>query len=239
MKNAHVVKILKIWILAAGLLGSLAAPVAAASLFESYASASRERLEAETREMGRQLSTTFNQGTLADYQQRIDFAEYLSGLKKSILYGIKLATYAEYERDLQFARDNEVFKGLPEQVDGEGATEILKSRKEYVGSKYVRMKKNVEEEIETYIDMMQISLDACETLSQNDLSGFSEREENRQRVVRFCESKEYLRYLEKSKDLARRWPELGGCIAAQLALWQPTAPAPGDPLIERSITGAL
>jgi hypothetical protein len=236
MKKSHV---LKIWLLAGGLLAILSAPVAAASLFETYASASRESLETETREMGRQLSTTFNQGTIADHQQRIDFAEYLSGLKKSILYGTRLATYAEYERDLQFARDNEVFKGLPEQIEGEEAGEILKSRKAYVGSKYERMKKNVEEEIETYLDMMQLSLDACETLAQNDLSGFSDRDENRQRVARFGESKEFRRYLEKSEDLARRWPELSGRIAAQLALWQPRAPSPGDPLIDRRITGAL
>ncbi len=39
--------------------------------------------------------------------------EYYSNLKKMVLFATKLSIYSDYETDLQFARVNEVFKGLP------------------------------------------------------------------------------------------------------------------------------
>ena len=214
------------------------APVAAQSLFETYASATSETLSEETQQMGRQLSQSFNQQTIADYQQQIDFAEYLSGLKKAVFYAEKLATYTEYEADLQFARDKEVFKGLPD----EGAvTDVsaMEERREFVAGKYQRMTKNVEEEIETYIDMMQISLDACESLAVTDLNGMFERGENQKKIRTFLRSQAFTNYQNKQADFSQRWQELSLRIDAQLALWQPKAASPTDPLIAPHFIEAL
>lgn len=242
MKKNHLVSSLPL--VCAMLVSSLAifvSPVAAESMFETYASASRTDLEIETREMGQKLTTAFNQQTIADYQQRINFAEYFSGLKKAVFYAGKLASYTEYEKDLQFARDKEVFKGLPEQDGTANGKEVTttQDRKEYVAGKYERMTKNVEEEIETYIDMMQISLDACESLAVDDLDGMFDHEDNRKKILSFCGGKEFRVYAAKKDDFSRRWAELSERIDSQVALWQPKVLSPTDPLIDRRITGAL
>lgn len=213
-------------------------PVAAQSLFETYASATSESLADETQQMGHQLTQAFNQQTIADYQQQIDFAEYVSGLKKAVFYADKLATYTEYEADLQFARDKEVFKGLPD----EGATvdaSAMEERREFVAGKYQRMTRNVEEEIETYIDMMQISLDACESLAVNDLNGMFERTDNQKKIRTFLRGSSFASYQNKQPDFSQRWRELSLRIDAQLALWQPKAASPSDPLIAPHFIEAL
>lgn len=213
-------------------------PVAAQSLFETYAAATSESLADETKQMGQQLTRSFNQQTIAGYQQQIDFAEYVSGLKKAIFYADKLATYTEYEADLQFARDKEVFKGLPD----EGASvddNSMEERREFVAGKYQRMTRNVEEEIETYIDMMQISLDACESLAVNDFNGMFERRANQQKIRIFLRGSSFASYQNKQTDFSLRWNELSLRIDAQLALWQPKAASPTDPLIAPHLIEAL
>jgi len=101
------------------------------------------------------------------------------------------------------------------------------------------MKKNVEEEIETYVDLIKLSLDACETLTQNDLSGFAESKKYQARVVSFKRGKEFRNYLEKRGRLAERWPSLAARISGQLSLWDPRPASPDDPLINVKIAGAI
>ena len=212
---------------------------AAGSLYEYYTSAATETLKTETKGMGKELSATFNQKGISSRQQKIDFADYYSNLKKLVLYSSKLATYSEYGKDLRFARDNEVFKGLPTETKAPGKNEPQLDRKDFVNRKYGEMKKNVEEEIETYVDLIKLSLDACETLTQNDLSGFAESKKHRARVVSFKRGKEFRYYLEKRGRLAERWPTLAARISNQLSLWDPRPASPDDPLINVKIAGAI
>jgi len=212
---------------------------AAGSLYEYYTSASTETLKTETKGMGKELSAVFSQKGISSRQQKIDFADYYSNLKKLVLYSSKLATYSEYGKDLRFARDNEVFKGLPTETKIPEKNEPQLDRKDFVNKKYGEMKKNVEEEIETYVDLIKLSLDACETLTQNDLSGFAESKKYRNRVVSFKRGKEFRNYLEKRGRLAERWPSLEARISNQLSLWDPRPASPDDPLINVKIAGAI
>ncbi len=228
-------------ILASGLLVLMAGlPVAANSQYEYYTTASQEELDSETRDMGRQIKSAFDQNDIALRQRQIDFSEYYSNLKKMVLFATKLAIYSDYETDLQFARDNEVFKGLPDEepiaLQGDKAK---MDRKDFVSKKYGRMKKDVNEEIETYLDLIQLSLDACETLSGNDLSGFLDEPQSSTRVRDFSETKEFQAYAENQSRLTDRWPDLAGRISSQLALWQAQSLSPDYPLINPDVTGAI
>ena len=212
---------------------------AAGSLYEYYTGTDTEALKTETREMGKQLSATFNQGKISVSQQQIDFADYYANLKKLVLYAGKLSTYSEYGKDLRFARDNEVFKGLPTETGPPLKSQSSLNRKDFVNKKYREMKKNVEEEIETYVDLIKLSLDACETLTQNDLSGFTENRQHVDRIMNFKQGREFQHYMEKTGRLAGTWPRLAARISTQLSLWGPKAASPDDPLISTKIVGAL
>lgn len=227
-------------IVLAGALSLLTSQWAAAdSLYEYYTSAPTETLKAETGEMGSRLSATFDQDGITSRQQRIDFAEYYAGLKKMVLYADKLSTYSEYGRDLRFARDNEVFKGLPAETSAQGKNVQQLHRKDFVNKKFGDMKRNVEEEIETYVDLITISLDVCETLTQNDLSGFTENRNFQGRMATFKRGKEYQDFLSKRARLSERWPELAGRISIQVSLWEETSGSPDEPLINTKIAGAI
>lgn len=212
---------------------------AAGSLYEYYTSVSTKTLKSETGEMGRQLSSAFGQSGISSRQQRIDFAEYYTNLKKLVLYASKLSTYSEYKKDLLFARDNEVFKGLPDESSSPKENGPQFDRKDFVKKKYGEMKKNVEEEIETYVDLIQLSLDACETLTRNDLSGFVEDKKYQGQIADFKQGMEFRGYLAKRSRLAGTWSPLAARISNQLALWGPRPASPDDPLIDRKITGAI
>ncbi|MBC8466308.1 MAG: hypothetical protein H8D55_00570 [Deltaproteobacteria bacterium] len=211
----------------------------AGSLYEYYTSASPETLKTETREMGKELSAVFSQRGISSRQQKIDFADYYSNMKKLVIYSSKLATYSEYGKDLRFARDNEVFKGLPTETSVTKKSGPQLDRKDFVNRKYGEMKKNVEEEIETYVDLIKLSLDACETLTQNDLSGFAENKKHQSRVVSFKRGKDFRDYLEKRGRLTETWPSLAARISNQLSLWDPRPASPDDPLINVKIAGAI
>ncbi len=211
----------------------------AQSLYEYYADASAASLENETRDMGRELKKTFSQNNIHLNQQKIDFATYFTNLKKAVLYGNKLSTYSQYRKDLDFARDNELFKGLPatsqEQISGK--ERLL--RKEFVAEKYERTKGNVEDEIAIYIDLLTLSLDVCESMSANDLSGFIELEDNRAQIKKWQQSEDFVAYQKRSADLNLAWPDIEKRIAAQCTIWQKRPAAPNAPIISASLVNAL
>jgi len=224
----------------AGVLALIMAPwVSAESLYEYYTSASTGTLKTETAEMGKNLTATFGQGAISQRQQRIDFAEYYSHFKKLTLYAGRLAGYSDYGRDLQFARDNEIFKGLPDKTTGTDKSGHQLDRKDFVSKKYVAMKKNVEEEIDTYVDLLKLSLEACETLIQNDLNGFAENKVYQERIADFKRSREFREYLAKAPRFAGKWPDLAGRISRQLSRWDPKPASPDDPIIDTKIAGAI
>ncbi|MDA3789747.1 MAG: hypothetical protein PF503_14785 [Desulfobacula sp.] len=206
-----------------------------ASLFKEYTEKSRQELMDETQAMSKEIKDKFNQKSMENAQQKIDYYDYFSNLKKLVLYGGKLATYAEYDLDLKFAKDNELFKGLPD--DQEEKAEFTTR---FVNEKYKKMQQNVKDEIETYEDLLLISLDSCELLSSNDLSGFVSSQTPRQRIQLYFEnSKEYSLYIEKKEKLAKTWPMLESRIKKQILLWNEKGMDPEDPIIDPEITEAI
>jgi hypothetical protein len=212
---------------------------ASESQYEFYSNADQETLNNETREMGVQLREMFNQQDVASKQRNIDFAEYFSNMRKLVFYSNKLSTYSDYEQNLTFARDKEIFKGLPEEVEQRNNATVSFDRKEFTDTKYDRMKRNVQEEVATYQDLILLSLDSCQSIIANDLTGIMVYEGYQTRVKRFMKSKEYALYDERKDMMIQTWPELVTQIDTQFSYWQAKQPALDDPIIDPSITGAL
>ncbi|NOY69158.1 MAG: hypothetical protein GXP53_06650 [Deltaproteobacteria bacterium] len=212
-----------------------ASPVSAGSLFEQYANKTAAGLDAETADMGKQIREVFTERSINGYQRKIDFADYFANFKKIILYGAKLANYGEYKTDLLFARDKEIFMDLPDAPKGDKAEQA-----DYADKKYEEIKKNVKEEIDTYVDLIGISLDACEIMANNDLSGFTANEENRNRIRTYLlESEAYRKFSSRVDRLKKGWPDIERRISLQVKQWTPAPKNPDDPLIDTAITGAL
>ena len=207
--------------------------------YEFYSNADQEALNTETREMSVQLQQMFNQQDVSDKQREIDFAEYFSNLRKLVFYSNKLSTYSDYERDLAFARDNEIFKGLPEKSEQKNNATVPFDRKEFSDTKYERMKKNVQEEVDTYQDLILLSLDSCQSIIANDLTGIMLYPDYQTRVQRFMESKDYQLFSERKNMMTAAWPELVAQIDSQFNYWQEQPPALDDPIIDTAITGAI
>ncbi len=214
-------------------------PVFAQTLYEKYTQSSKEDLEPETRDMGKQLTRTFNAASINKKRQEIEFAKYFSNLKKLVLYGTKLAAYGEYEKDLHYARDNDIFKGLAEEPSGEQSVASDLDRRQFVDDKFKSMKKNVEEEIDTYVDLIMVSLDVCEYLTQYDLSELLSNPEYSERIQRYGRSEEFANFEAKKRRLSAGWPDLERRISAQFSIWGAKAASPDDPLISPGVTGAL
>ncbi|MEA3348227.1 MAG: hypothetical protein U9Q39_04100 [Pseudomonadota bacterium] len=214
-------------------------PVQAQSMYEYYADASSAELDKETRSMGRELKQTFSQENVYRNQQKIDFATYFTNFKKAVLYGGKLSTYSEYHEDLAFARDNEVFKGLPEEPQDRISDKELRVRKEFISEKYDRTKLNVEEEIDIYLDLLSLALDVCESMSANDLSGFMVSEGNRTKILKWIRSDQFKTYLGKAGNLGQSWPEIQRRIADQCVLWEGRPMAPDAPIINAGLAKSL
>ena len=211
----------------------------AGSLYEYYADAKVDQLQQETTEMGQKLKKTFSQENIARNQQKIDFAAYFANLKKAVLYAGKLATYSQYQEDLAFARDNDLFKGLPEEPAADQSPRAHNERREFVEEKYERTKHNVEEEIETYVDLLNLALDNCESMSANDLSGFLDREENRRKINKWLNGEEYQAYRRRAAELGRSWPGIEKRITGQCALWQGRPAKPMAPIINAGLIDNL
>lgn len=220
---------------------SMGVNIAAAgdSTFEFYAKTSSQTLRTETGEMGTKLRNVFSQQAINTQQQKIDFAEYFSHLKKTVLYATKLATYSKYENDLQFAKDREIFKGLPEESGHPRKNDPPVDRKEFVRNKYDRMKKNIGEEIETYDDLILLSLDTCETIIENDLSGILDDSGNQEKIAAYIRGETYRKYKTKEKQFNQGWSALANRISAQLVMWGPKPPAMEDPILDPKIVGAI
>lgn len=235
----NLAKLYPVLLLSLLLLCGLLGPAHAESLFEQYSRKSATDLNLETQEMGQQLKSYFSVENIAQKQQQIDFSEYRSNLKKALLYAVSLTTYSEYEKDLQFARDKEIFKGLPIELKTSSGDENLQRRKDFMGKKYLRMQKNVEEEIATYSDLLLLSLETCETLTRQDFSGIQEDSRFIEEMRDFLHGEDGQRFQTRQTEMARRWPLLSQRLAGQVALWQRPSIKPDAPIIDPQIIGAL
>ncbi len=205
------------------------------SLYLEYVEKTEQELKQETKALSREIRTTFDMASMESAQQKIDGYDYLSHFKKVLLYAGKLATYANYEDDLEFAKDNELFKGLPQDVE---TSKEIKS--DFVDEKYQRMSVDVKNEIDTYQDLILISLDACELLTSNDFTGFADSGMFQAKIHSFLQAgRSYKTYLEKQGRLAVAWPELADRIAIQVQLWEDPPKVAGDALVDPDITKAI
>jgi hypothetical protein len=206
------------------------------SLFKDYTEKSQQELTEDTEKLSQQIIRKFNQQSMEATQQKIYFYEYFSNLKKLVLYGAKLANYAQYKEDLKFARENELFKGLPK----EKSDEKKGNRLRFLNEKYKMMQANIKDEIDTYQDLIKSSLDSCEHLALYDLSKSSLDGKNQERIQYYFEiSKTYKHYLQKRDKLANTWPVLEIKIRKQIDMWQEKAAAPEDSIIDLKITEGI
>ncbi len=213
--------------------------VHAESLFETYSQQTKTDLAVETQEMGRSLQQTFSATGISRRQMEIDFSEYKSNLKKALHYATRLASYSEYERDLEFARDKEAFQGLPETQVVVAANDAQRDKQAFMRKKYDRMQQNVGEEVGTYVDLLHLSLDACEALTRQDLGGFVADEHSRERMRDFVQNDIARDYALRQDQLAGRWAEIAARVAVQLQLWGEPIAGPNDPIINPQIVKAL
>ncbi|MCF6179830.1 MAG: hypothetical protein L3J63_10650, partial [Geopsychrobacter sp.] len=131
------------------------------------------------------------------------------------------------------------FNGLPTGMDGAQGDEAAQQRGDFMGKKYLRMQKNVEEEVATYTDLLLLALETCETLTRQDLSGILDDGRYIDEMRDLLRSDEARRYLARQPQLASRWPELSERIVDQMALWQVPAVKPNAPIIDAQVIGAL
>jgi hypothetical protein len=211
----------------------------AESLFEIYSQKSKTDLATETRQMGRSLQQTFNATDISQRQMQIDFSEYRSNFKKALHYATRLASYSEYEQDLEFARDKEIFQGLPETQDATAENNGQRDKQTFMRKKYDRMQQNVGEEVGTYVDLLHLSLDACEALIRNDLGGFVADDQIRESMRDFVQGDAAREYAVRQNQLAGRWPQIAVRIEGQLRLWGDAVAGPNDPIINPQIVQAL
>jgi hypothetical protein len=229
------------WIFAALLLvlnTSMRPPasLAAGSLYDRYTTASRESLEKETVDMLGGLKKTFRYEDIGLKERRIDLADYAAHLEKAAVYASRLAAYSNKEEDLRFARENELFQGLPDETED---PEQRRIRKDFVETKFERMNQNVEEEISTYKDMILICIEECEAKMDGDLGAAAGDEAVVRAMQRHLAGKAFQDYARIRGSIRETWPELERRLALQISLWSLPGADPEAPIISTSITGAL
>lgn len=205
------------------------------SLYLSYTEKSEQDLTAETKVLSEKIRETFRVASVDQAQERIDAYDYFSQFKKMLLYGEKLATYARYEDDLKFAKNNELFKGLPNDKD-----QRQHVKKEFLDDKYTRMSQDVATEVDTYKDLLINCLNDCEMLTVSELSTVADSNFLDGKIKAFLSGGQvYKRYLDKKTGLSAAWPDLAARIQHQVDRWAPRTAQPYDRLIDPEITEAI
>lgn len=221
--------------------------VMAESLYEFYMNTPRETLQTETRQMSQDLKMKFTERGIVAKRQEILFSGYLSNLEKAVSYAAKIAPYSQYEEDLEYARDHELFKMLSggeetrqKQTDAEVAQD-LRDRKKYAGKKVDQMEKNVTEDIDIYSSMIKLALDDCEDVFYSDLDSkdFFSNDNFSDRINDFFASDTYALYVERQKDFASRWPGMETRLRRQVELWGKAPVDGGQTILDPAIIQAL
>lgn len=236
-------------ILVCGSMGVLLAgqTVVAGSLYEFYMNTPKETLQTETREMSRDLKMKFTERSIVAKRQEILFSGYLSNLEKAVAYAAKIAPYSQYEEDLKYARDHEVFNMLHgDDIAGAisektEAGQELRERKKYAGKKVDQMEKNVLEDIDIYSSMIKIALDDCEDVLFSDLDNknFFNNENYSDRLNDFFASDVYQEYLARRANFGQRWPGMESRLQRQIELWGQVQVDGSQAIVDPSIVQAL
>lgn len=207
------------------------------SLYQHYITTDNKQLDAESSRIRRGLRDIFNSNSISEKQQEVDFHQYLSALKKAVFYGTKLASYINYEEDMRFARDHELFQAIPQEST---LSPNLKNEKDtYLEHKYRRMNKNIQEEIETYIDEIKLNLDDCESLAGNGLNDFTANNNFRDKMAMYINSAAVQKLNKQRSGIESRWPETATRIFTQLQIWMPKDDAGDIAIINPNLIQAL
>ena len=84
-----------------------------------------------------------------------------------------------------------------------------------------------------------LSLETCENLTRQDLSGILDNNTYVDEMRDFLHSETVQRYQKRQPQLTKRWPELNQRIDDQIALWQRPAVKANAPIIDAQIVEAL
>lgn len=205
------------------------------SSFLEYTQKSEADLKAETTVLSKEIRKAFKMSAVEQAQEKIDAYDYFSHFKRLLLYGEKLATYSKYKEDLKFAKNNELFKGLPEDIK-----ERKRVKSDFIEAKYERMSTDVANEIESYQDLIAISLDACELMTTTGFSGVEHSDFLEKKVKSYLSrGQDYQKYMAKQAQFSDTWPGIALRIQQQVDLWGPARTRPDDRLIDPDITEAI
>ncbi len=207
-------------------------------LLEYYNTTDKETLVKETAEMSGKLKSLFNSEEIEATEAELDFSRYFTNFKNLIRYVSKLAGYTDYEENIQFGRDREIYQILPE----EG--ELEEDKKSVIAEKYNRLEAIANEEILVYQDMIETSFDACEIYTDTLFWGdkifkkpkFKETMENYFRDEMFqTYEREKKPLLEESED----YRQYANRIDRLVSLWKEPPPDPTSPIINPDVVERL
>jgi len=205
------------------------------SLIEYYNSADKETLEQDTQKITKKLKTMFNPNDIAQNQAKIDFSDFFSNFKNLILYATKLANYHDYQENIKFGREREIYQVLS--LKGEMETE----KRSAINKKYDRLEEISQDEIETYKDMIETAFDTCELYTETTLfkKPIFKEETFKQTMEEYLAGPEFQEYCQKKALLEQNYPEYVDRISHLVLLWKGAPPAPTDPIINPEIVNAL
>ncbi len=206
------------------------------SLLEYYNTTDRDTLDRSTEEMTGKLKGIFNKKKIEQTEAELDFSKYHTSFKNLFLYINKIAGYTDYEENIKFGRDKEIYKLLP--LEGE----IKPDKKAVVDEKYKRLEEITREEIFTCQEMIESSFDACELYTETLFWGekFFSNPGSKETMMDFFESDLFRKYQEENRALVMKaYPEYVSRIDRLVFLWKEKPLKPTSPLIDPDIVENL
>ncbi len=208
---------------------SLAQEEKGATLLEYYNTANQETLDSDTERIADNLKDAFNKKEIIRTENDLQFSRYYISFKNLILYANKLAGYTDYEENIKFGRDNELYRQLP--VEGK----LPKDKKMLISEKYNRLEQITVEEIDTYKEMMEISFNACEFYTENDFNFFGNHR-YKEVMENFLQAERYQLFEQEKRALLEK--DNGAYVKRidrLIASWRQVPPTPDSPIIDPEI----
>jgi len=206
------------------------------SLMSYYSTADSGTLRDDTRTMSERLKGMFRKNEIEKTEKKLEFSRYHSNFKNALIYLNKLAGYSEYEENISFGRDREIYNALPR----EGV--INEDRKMVISEKYNRLETITGEEIDTYRDMIETSFDACEIYNDSLFWGdaFFEDRMFRESMEEVFTGEDYRTYEQQNRRiLMKSFPEYVGRIDQLVTHWKKSPRRPASPIIASAIVDRL
>jgi len=206
------------------------------SLLEYYNTADKETLSKETNEMTENLKSVFSSKEIKATEAELEFSSYITNFKNLIRYMSKLTGYADYEKNIKFGRDREIYQVLPE----EGKLE--ENRKLVIDEKYDRLETITKEEILTYQDTIESSFDACEIYTNTLFWGdkLFQNPKFKETMDDYFRDEMFQTYKKEERPiLEKSHPEYVNRIDRLVSLWKEPPLKPHSPIIDPDIVEKL